>query len=750
MPFIADDEDLFSNKSKITIDRYNNLRNEYNTVVKNYNGIVKIIDNPTASYYPYQNIKQSSTYIEKNYRDKKYLSFQNNSSLHYEKATSGTLSFDITSGYYQMILMSGGAGGLVLYGSKTNCCAEVSGCSGSYYKLNLYFPTNGNIRVVVGNGGNRFIKSDEGVESNTREIALVSGGDSEVYFNNVLIAKCRGGGNVRYCFSGNNKDGDIEDIGIYSSTNQLGSYIISVEEYIDNVNGTFAEKGNMSYQSWTYVNNNYLNNGVGGSAQALNNNYNSIITVTNNGKDGYFKFDSLDPSSFNYLEENIDVESTKMHTLGNENEIRRKFKNALKTIYDRLSGSVPLTEDTCCEIGEITNEETSALKYTDEVLNNYPYRLIDVKTKKHNGCKKEDDYIVTYDWNTKRKIKLSDWKNFIDNTMSFDTYQPYYYNNDIIYIKDLQTNTDIYRNINGVMEKVGSGVYYDTQRNLLFETHEGNASYTMTTNIGGIIYVTLVGAGGGAGGGSTKDRWKTAGGAGGSGGWIQGSFKIDSGTVFVSVGKGGTGGAVHGKGGDIGLSGTPSTLYLNGNLIAQAGAGGGGQGSFKKTIAYMPSGPWPYNGLRGMNIISYNGIYNIEYNVNGNGSVEPLSNYSDEDVTKNQWWDIRYGMASVFSGTNYGAGGTSYPKQTGESGIDGYVKLEFQENKRLIFNNHEYKPYNGDNKDANVILYSDYLYDLQKLNRLKEYVATKDSWFDGEGYCQRSCQINCQTSVQKS
>ena len=68
----------------------------------------------------------------------------------------------------------------------------------------------------------------------------------------------------------------------------------------------------------------------------------------------------------------------------------------------------------------------------------------------------------------------------------------------------------------------------------------------------------------------------------------------------------------------------------------------------------------------------------------------------------------------------------------------------------LTYNGNVYKIYNGNVVSSNVITWSDYLYDLEKLNRLKEYVSYFDKWFDNDGYCQRSCQINCQTKVQKS
>ena len=113
-------------------------------------------------------------------------------------------------------------------------------------------------------------------------------------------------------------------------------------------------------------------------------------------------------------------------------------------------------------------------------------------------------------------------------------------------------------------------------------------------------------------------------------------------------------------------------------------------------------------------------------------------------------------MTSVYDNTNDGAGGRGgnngkdpYPND-GLSGENGYGKLEVKREDELEYNGHLYTVYDNVNTISSVIYYSDYKYDLQKLNRLKEYVASKDNWFDNDGYCQRSCQVNCQTTVQKS
>lgn len=745
MSFVAKDENEFSKKNKVTLERYDKLRSDYDNVILNFNGINRIIDNPTAYGYPYQNKKQASTAIAKKYRDRKYFSVKNPSQIDKEFTASGTHEFDVTQGYYNIKLISGGAGGLVLYGNHSNRCAEVSGTSGSYYNLDLYFPSNGHMKVVIGKGGSRIIRSDYNIGKWDRQVATVAGGNTYVYFNDILIAECRGGGNVQYVFRSHDHDGDIEEVDIHSENNTLGNYIIKVNNFIDNKIGKFGEKGNKTLMDWNYVSNNYPNNGVGGRAWAKDNNIDEIKNETKNGKDGYFKIISISPNDYDYLIEGIDVESRLMHTISNENEIRRKFNKALKDIYNRLSSTTFLVKDACLELGEVTDESTTALHYSDDNMRNYPYKLIDVKTTKNSGCLSKDEYIIVWDKDftsvpnepkyIKRKLSLSDWTNYNSNTNNGDVYQPYIYGTDIIYIKKLEVNTIVYKyNDKGELKEVGTATYNETPKVLKLSTTTPN-TYSYSTS-GATLYVTLVGAGGGAGGGSWADRWKTHGGAGGSGSYFKGTFHVN-GNFSIIVGAGGTGGAGQRKAGSPGNTGG-DTIFKIGNVISvTAGAGGGGQGSKKKNN--YP--PYPQNGLKGMvTINSYDGLMDIEVQKDGNGG----------NVTEAKWSSDIEGMLSVYPGTDYGAGGGAPIKANGENGKNGYAKLELKEDRKLIYQGNEYKPYDGIDPHANVILWSHYQYDLQKLNRLKEYVATKDSWFDGDGYCQRSCQINCQTSVQKS
>ena len=112
MGYTAQDENLFDKKIKVTLDRYDNLRNDYNEIIKNYNGVNLIVDNPTASAYPYLNEKIGDSSIPKEYRDRKYLSFINESEVDKEFNGGESGSFDITKGFYKIVLIGGGSGGI--------------------------------------------------------------------------------------------------------------------------------------------------------------------------------------------------------------------------------------------------------------------------------------------------------------------------------------------------------------------------------------------------------------------------------------------------------------------------------------------------------------------------------------------------------------------------------------------------------------------------------------------------------------
>ena len=214
--------------------------------------------------------------------------------------------------------------------------------------------------------------------------------------------------------------------------------------------------------------------------------------------------------------------------------------------------------------------------------------------------------------------------------------------------------------------------------------------------------------------------------------------------VEIKVGAGGRGGYFEqGGGSQSGYNGTSTKLLINDNLYATAGAGTCGQGTSKHG-----SSGHSISGNKGINTINNRtNLLNINHNIDG------LGNTNDEII-----YSQLENLGSVYPDSNYGAGGKGGfdgghwddSRKSGAAGYDGYGKLIITEYDKIIYNNNVYYINDDDIIYGRPILWTDYQYDLQKLNRLKEYVATKDSWFDADGYCQRSCQINCQTSVQKS
>jgi hypothetical protein len=171
-----------------------------------------------------------------------------------------------------------------------------------------------------------------------------------------------------------------------------------------------------------------------------------------------------------------------------------------------------------------------------------------------------------------------------------------------------------------------------------------------------------------------------------------------------------------------------------------AGGGTGGQGTTK-------------HGTSGMCPCGNAGVNSYDVNL-----ITPLINRVGKgNITGRPIVRQQLGLGSVYENSNYGAGGNGGNdgngkglswSQSGISGQKGYGEFYLYYDNKLIYNGNEYKVYEGPLTTSNVIYWSDYLYDLEKLNRLKEYLATKDNWFDNDGYCQRSCQINCQTNVQ--
>lgn len=429
-----------------------------------------------------------------------------------------------------------------------------------------------------------------------------------------------------------------------------------------------------------------------------------------------------------YVKTSISLETDKIHTLGNENNIRRSLNEAYETIYDVLKYNEKITKPGCYLLGEETTESTTAKKYSDSVFKNEPYRLFDIKKHNTSWCTTKDDYIVTYDINTKRKLEL-------DTNNTNNIYIPYVYNNDIIYIKGQMKNglNDVYKLINNQYVKMSQqGNYITPVKKTILNTSVPN-TYTLSSNLGGEIEIILVGAGGGGGGGSWKDDWKTCGAGGGSGGYIKANTITDNSEIKIEVGRGGAGGSLRKKHGGDGQKGTDTKLYINNQLILTAGGGYGGGGSLKKNN--YP--PYPGLGKGGSNSISTETPYiiNVINNKKGNNGQN-----------NSRWPGTNAGGASVYNESTHGAGGSAPARSTGGNGKNGYAKIMITENSYFSYNNQVYVPYEG-YLSTSIILRKNYDYISDRLDVLEDMFKSyrNKNWFDSNGVCQTQCQLKYQT-----
>lgn len=782
-------KDEYSNKKIITKERYDELIQEYVRTVQKYNGIVTIYDNPTATSYPYQNDKQDTTYIKRDYRDTDKESFDDYQSSFSEDYIDPNETYiqTLNKGYYEITLIGAGSGGLSFSGTPDDQlsayspdCSSESGWGGAFLKIKTYFPFKGDLKIKVGKGSNgiKLLKENnpQGVDYGDRTYGFFTedGGTTEVYFNDDLVAKCYGGRGAaifkhNYTFSDVYYTYPDKKPSEKGGTFEQGNYISEIIESYIGGDCTYGSKGDSNVheclKSYPYE----YSYGLGGSAKAVSGKNEDNVYFANSGNNGFVHVELITIDEVDYLKDDIKLESNVIHTLGNENEIRRNLQKALDKMYNKIITTEPLTQDTCNVIGKEVNESdyinkiNGLKKYSElkEILEN-GYNIYSpevgylskVVTKHNKGCFPEDDYILTYDYDTLRRLELKDWKEF-DENVSVPTYIPYINeNNDTIYIQGIpeeDMNVDVYSSPN---TKLGEGRYYiSTKEELELKNPSEEFIKRLENNI--YLNVLLVGAGGGAGGTSNHDKWKTSGGVGGSGGLINGIWYVKKGQrIKISVGKGGISGIGYKQGGETGETGGSSVLMIDNNKEAEAKGGTGGQGSRKH------GGNCGYSGNGGD--IEWDNEYEpkpkILKEIRGNGYYKKVNDDYSESITVDDR-DVgiyRTGNPSVLEGTNYGAGAPAlkpdYGGQDSRSipAENGYAKIYIINLDRVTYNNSDYYISNDVDDYSSVILWDNYQYDLQKLNRLKEYVATKDSWFDNEGYCQRSCQINCQTTVQKS
>lgn len=202
---------------------------------------------------------------------------------------------------------------------------------------------------------------------------------------------------------------------------------------------------------------------------------------------------------------------------------------------------------------------------------------------------------------------------------------------------------------------------------VIFESHTPQTTEVVVP-FSGLYELTLVGGGGGADGGC-RDRGRHGssrkkytrdypGRGGGSGAAFRGLVFLQRGSYIITVGSGGAGGPrVGGKGGARGADGGMSQFYLKSTpaVSVQASGGTGAGNPTPSSCAYHGSHA-ANNGVGGQINRSASFVFNSislsQNGLNGNGSA---------------------GGNSVYSGTNYGAGGTA----NSGAGIAGYVRLAY-------------------------------------------------------------------------
>ena len=183
-----------------------------------------------------------------------------------------------------------------------------------------------------------------------------------------------------------------------------------------------------------------------------------------------------------------------------------------------------------------------------------------------------------------------------------------------------------------------------------------------------------------------------------------------------------------------------SNISINSEIVIEAGAGGGGSGTTK-------------HGSSGMQPSGNKGIINIISNNQLIETLESSDGYGNTD--ENKLIKQQEGMKSPYEGTNYGEGGRGGNngnagwQQHGLPGKDGYVRLALKENLEVIWNNKIYKQYNGYDQNASIILYGHFKYLENRLDALENYLSVGKDWFDGNGYCRRSCQIKSQVDINR-
>lgn len=182
----------------------------------------------------------------------------------------------------------------------------------------------------------------------------------------------------------------------------------------------------------------------------------------------------------------------------------------------------------------------------------------------------------------------------------------------------------------------------------------------------GTYEIQLVGAGGGAGGGSYKSGHKHAGNGGAGGAYLHGILTINDSDInstytlnVGAAGKGGTNGKVAGHKGN---HGGDTSLYKNDTLILNAQGGAGAWGARSNTREA--------NGRR----LGYGGIYSISSHIKDSFEIK-----SDSRNGNNGGLGRYEGNPgeSVYPKGYYGKGGRGVYKENGNNGTPGYSKVVY-------------------------------------------------------------------------
>ncbi len=170
-------------------------------------------------------------------------------------------------------------------------------------------------------------------------------------------------------------------------------------------------------------------------------------------------------------------------------------------------------------------------------------------------------------------------------------------------------------------------------------------TYTFTLEHKQNYEIAIVGAGGGACGGTYGSGHRFIGGAGASGAAFVGVALLEKGVYTVTVGAAGSGGTNGNDTWTVGTKGGTSTLILNNNVLINADGGEGGKDLAKRNPA----------------------VYGGKLTVN----IQYLSATVKSDGVTISGYDA--GGASLYNG--YGKGGNGVYKKPGKPGVVGYFRL---------------------------------------------------------------------------